>query len=294
MSYDLNTPYSNRNLYIDSREGKIINNEYQFILTNPIICPKNCSIILKVLEVQIPNLLSNVTPMNNTLYISGSNTGSSTIIFETLYYNIDDFVLSFNAKSIAAGLDIQASYNPSLIKLSLKSLTQEFTIQNNSTMLLIGLNALNMTSVNGILQMPYMFNFSSEPFIFIKSNLNLRNLNSLGISTNILERVPISQPFGYKIIHVPNATSFLLHEKTIDKINIKFESTQGYQISFENNNFQIAMEFDYTYTYSERIMESIDHHFKRDINNQIIKPKPNIINKDINGTQETRIEKNGS
>ena len=56
MTYDLNTPYSNRNLYIDSREATYLNEEYQFILTNPIICPKNCSIIMKILEVQIPNV----------------------------------------------------------------------------------------------------------------------------------------------------------------------------------------------------------------------------------------------
>lgn len=249
MSYTNNTPYSSRLIYLDSRNSIKGDNNYKFVFTSDIETPYGTKMILSIREVNIPNIIPNVrTGINDTIEILGTVSGLHTYTFNQQYYNVKSFKSAFDALSVSLGNDIIVTYDKYTLKLTFSSLVEEFTITTNTTMNLIGCETPE-TSTSGILTLANIMNFTSEPYIFLKSSIVLRNINNLGETSNTFLRIPIgSVPYGDILYHEPQQPiEYLTNETFFRQIQFQLKSNKGLDINLNNHSFQIVIQLSYIY-----------------------------------------------
>ena len=260
--YLSNTPYSNKSLYLDTKNATYSNGYYQFDLESYIQAPPLTRMLLSVKEAQLVNVFPNVrTGINDTINITGSISGSLSYVIPEGYYDVNLFQSTFDALSTSLGTDIAVTYSTSTLKLTFTSSTEDFTIHSSSTADYIGLGNNDVSSTGGILTMNLIMDFSSFDYIFIKSNLHLKNINNLGLTSNTLLRMPLTLPFGYtNSYQPPNPTKHLSHETSLGFIQIFITDKEGRNLSLQNTNLQVTIEISYVYPPEER-----EYFNKRDI-----------------------------
>jgi len=243
MTYVKNSPYSSLNLHLDSKNAIQENDAFTFQLKQPILNHEGTNMILSIKQVQIPNLFSNIrSGINNTIVIIGTQTGERVITIPEGYYNVITFIETFDALS-----GLTTTYNTNDLKLTMTSLTEDFHISSATTADYLGFSS-NVASVNGVLKMPYIMDFTGEDYIFIKSNLVLRNINNLGKTSSTLVRVPMAMPYGYIILYnQPDPTQHVSHEQSIKNIVIRITDKEGRTLNLQTLNFQVDIEISFNY-----------------------------------------------
>jgi hypothetical protein len=251
--YLSNTPYSNKSLYLDTKNATYSNGYYQFELESYIQAPPMTKMLLTVKEAQLVNVFPNIrTGINDTINITGSISGNLVYTIPEGYYDVNQFQSTFDGLSTTLGSDIAVTYSTSTLKLTFTSSTEDFTIHSSSTADYIGLNG-DITSTGGIVLMPLIMDFSSFDYIFIKSNLHLRNINNLGLTSNTLMRFPLTLPYGYtNSYQPPQPTKHLSHETSLGFIQIFISDKEGRDLNLQNTNLQVTIEISYLYPPEER------------------------------------------
>lgn len=246
----INTPFSSKSLYLDTKNANLTsNNIYQFDLDSYVIAPPATKMLITVKECQIVNTFSNIrTDINNVITITGTLTGVHTYTIPEGYYDVETFKLLFNDMSATKSNDIILTYSVTSCKLTFTSLTEDFTFNASLTTAdYLGMNG-DISSSGGILNMPFIMDFSGLDYVFIKSNLHLRNINNLGITSDTLMRVPLTMPYGYANLYQPNQpTSHLSHERSIGFIQLKITDKEGRILDNQKLNFQITIELSFIY-----------------------------------------------
>jgi len=258
MSYINNTPFSSKLIFLDSRNATKHDNEYTFNFSTDIECPHYAKMVVSIREINIPNIFPNViSNINDSIEITGTLTGITTYTFPQTYYSVKTFKSTFDALSISLGKDIICTYDTETLKLTFTSATEDFTITNNTTMKLIGFNT-SITSTSCSLTVPYTMNFSSEPYIFLKSSLVLRNINNLGETSNTFMRVPIgSVPYGFNLYHEPQQPiEYLSHDQFLRQIKFQLKSNQGLIVNLDNHSFQVVIQISYIYPEKVKLYEN--------------------------------------
>tara|TARA_B110000261_G_scaffold26638_1_gene29393 strand:- start:4281 stop:5081 length:801 start_codon:yes stop_codon:yes gene_type:complete len=244
--YVKNTPYSSENLYLDSKNATLHNGLYNFSLDS-VISASNTRMVIAVKEARFVNSFPNIrTGINDVIKITGSITGEVIYTIPEGYYNVKEFCDTFNSLS-----SIVCSYSNSTFKLTFTSPTEDFTITSDSNV--IGIDG-EISSDLGVIQMPLMMDFSSLDYIFIKSNIHLKNINHLGETSSTLLRFPLSMPFGYSFLYQPtDPTYHLSTTKSIKNIQISVTDKENNDLNLQNFNFQLIIEISFVYVEPERI-----------------------------------------
>lgn len=241
--YDLNTPYSTRNVFINSIDANKISNVdkenglheqfFEFYLESPISAPPHTRMVVSLSDFQIPNILPNIViNINNKISFLGSVNGYITLTFPMRFYNIITFMEEFHRLVALTPMnDLRASFNYNTLLLTFTSFTENIQIVNETitsiiedtqivteyptTCVNIGVTRnINNDFIYPILgvdgdnscsiTMPSVINFTSPNVIFLKcNNILVNNLTGDGRSDQTLARIDVNCPFGYVIYHRP-------------------------------------------------------------------------------------------
>lgn len=264
MQYQKNTPYSSQSLYLDTQNADYNNGLYTFNLDTPIIKPFDTKFVFSVKEIEIVNVFPNIrNDINNSIRIIGTITGERINQIPEGYYNVEQFKLWF--QSVFSGIFV--SYSSTTCKLTFRSTTEDFSMECTGDYL--GLNGVQHSQL-GILIPEYVMDFSPMDYVFIKSNLVLKNVNNLGLTSSTLVRVPLSMPFAYTILYHPNEPcQHLSHEDSLNTIQLSVTDKQSRILSLQKTNLQVTIEIGYIYPEKPRLF--IDrfqrglHPFEQDI-----------------------------
>ena len=252
--YVNNTPFSSRNLHVDSKYAIRSGNVYRFDLEHVIERPAGTKMIVSVKETKVTNLFDNIkTGVNDILEINGTISGLTTYTIPQNNYNVksfSDYILNVSGIVVTYTNDF---------KLIFSSPTEDFTITTNTTLDCIGYEGTSVTSNLGVLTMPYVMNFSSVDYIYIKSNLILRNINHYGATSDTLERLAINMPYGYDVyFNPPNPTQHLSQSNIISYLEIRITDKEGRPLSLKLQNFQVSLEVSFIYPEETKYTKELD------------------------------------
>lgn len=289
MSYQLDTPYSNQVIFLNSENAISRNIDgdgtvYEYNFQTPIQVPINCQLLLSITDVQLPNIMPNVNASNNKIsfYIPAfSKYFTITVIDDDgsvdKNYNVNSFLNVVNYKILLEAISqftLQGVYDENNAKIVWYS-NFYFQIINTpnypTTCLdLIGGNKDNKNNFSnseilfdGIvspayhINMPSCVNFTNTRFIFLKfKNISVPNMNSNGIQDNSLIRISNNAPFGHIIFYRPNEVQrFLITKKNINNISFSLTDMNGNDLNIWSNDSQITLKLETIYKPQMRSVE---------------------------------------
>ena len=292
MSYSLDTPYSSQVVFMNSENSvfKQIDGEgsYTYSFNTPIQLPTNCEMLVSVTDATLPNVIPNVTALNNKISFHVP-------IFSKFFtislqeddgnidkvYSVTEWLSYVNAKIVIEAIGqftLYGEYNVSSSKIKWFC-NFEFKIINTDSYPttcfdLIGF-AKNRTNTpayvdeaSGILltsttnpsyhiPMPSIVNFSGTRFIFLKfKDINVPNLNSTGVTDNAMVRIDNNAPYGYFIFYRPmEVQRFVIRKRTINNLTFTLTDTKGQELNIFSGDAQITLKIDFKYKPELRSME---------------------------------------
>ena len=285
MSYNLNTPFSNQVIFLDT-DNAILRSidggdtEYQYNFQSPIQVPHNCLLLLSITDAQLPNIMPNVSSTNNKISFfipTFSKYFTITIIDDdgtvNKNYNVNNFLSYINGKILTETNDqftLYGYYDENNAKLiwycNYPFQIIDTTSYPTTCLGLIGGKRTNNNEFdyvdleNGIIlnsvvapsyhiTMPSVVNFSNTRFIFLKfKNITVPNLDSKGLNDNAVVRITNNAPFGYYIFYKPNEVQrFLITKKTISNIAFRLTDIDGNDINIWSSNAQITIKLETIY-----------------------------------------------
>lgn len=289
MSYNLDTPYSNQVIFLNT-ENAIFrnidgdNNQYQYNFQTPIQVPINCQLLLSISDVQLPNIMPNVSSLNNKIsFFIPTFSKFFTITVkdedgtEIMNHNVNSFLNLVNYKILiesSSQFTLHGIYDSNNAKIVWYS-NFPFQIINTpnfpTTCLdLIGgkKDQFNNYSDDEILfesivspayhvNMPSCVNFSNTRFIFLKfRNISVPNMNSNGVQDNSIIRISNNAPFGHYIFYRPNDIQrFLITKKNITNIAFTLTDINGNDLNIWSNDAQITIKLETIYKPELRSVE---------------------------------------
>ena len=285
MSYNLNTPFSNQVIFLNTENSLIRNidgegSEYQYNFQSPIQVQNNCQLLISITDAQLPNIMPNVSANNNKIsfYVPTFSKYFTITVIDSdgsvnKNYNINSF-LSFVNDKITIEANSQFSLygyydenNAKIIWYSNYAFQIINTISYPTTCLsLIGgkkdqfnnyiyydddneiiLNSITNPSYH--ITMPSCVNFSNTRFIFLKfKNISVPNMNSIGLIDNSIIRISNNAPFGYYIFYRPNDIQrFIITKKSISNIAFRLTDMDDNDLNIWSNDAQITIKLETIY-----------------------------------------------
>ena len=182
-------------------------------------------------------VLNNV---QNTIIIPYGNYNQINFQTELLSHLPSDFTMSLNTKNNIYTL------NSSSTSFIISSTSTIFNIMGfkKNTIYIANSNILGGYTLN----MPYCCNFSSLNNINIHiNNIRTRNIDSLNCSmSSIVASVPVNgNQNGIIFYDKKNDFSMNIKENVIDFLNIELKDDLGNYINFNNQNWNITLQFDF-------------------------------------------------
>jgi hypothetical protein len=292
MSYNLDTPYSSQVVFMNSENSvfKQIDGqgEYTYSFNTPIILPTNCDMLISVTDATFPNVIPNVTALNNKIsfYVPIFSKYFTVTLQEDdgnidKVYTVTEWLSYVNAKIVIEAVGQFTLYGEFQVSSSkIKWFCNfEFKIINTGSYPttcydLIGFAKTRSNTpsyvdeANGILltsttnpsyhiPMPSIVNFSGTRFIFLKfKDINVPNLNSGGNTDNSIVRIDNNAPYGYFIFYRPmEIQRFVIRKRTINNISFTLTDTKGQELNIFSGDAQITLKIDYIYKPELRSME---------------------------------------
>lgn len=281
MSYNLDTPFSNQVIFLDTNNAVFRNidgnnNEYQYNFQTPVQVPLNCDLLLSITDAQLPNVMPNVSDKNNK--ISFELPTFNTLFTITVIdddgsadknYNVNSFLNVINFKILfEAGTKfiLNGSYDESNAKI-VWFCNFPFKIINTinfptTCLSLIGGNKDNFNNFSDDeilfesisnpsfhINMPSTVNFTNTRFIFLKfKNISVPNMNSKGVQDNSIIRITNNAAFAHYIFYRPNDIQrFLITKKTISNIAFTLTDINGDDLNIWSNDAQITIKLETIY-----------------------------------------------
>lgn len=290
MSYQLDTPYSNQVIFLNSQNAisKNIDGDgtaYEYNFQTPIQVPINCQMLLSITDVQLPNIMPNVTSNNNKIsfFVSAFSKFFTVTIQDPdgevdKVYNVYDWLAFVNEQILyetANQFTLAGTFSTTTSKItwSCNFMFDIIDTPNFPTTCfdLIGFekDRTNQVVYNGELllrsktlpsfhiTMPSCVNFAGTRFIFLKfKNISVPNMNSNGIQDNSLIRIPNNAPFGHYIFYRPNEVQrFLITKKNITNISFTLTDMNGNDLNIFSNDAQITIKLETIYKPNLRSVE---------------------------------------
>ena len=256
MSIPLNSNSQLKTLYLNSQLGTKTNNIYNFEFATPIICPLNMQTIISVSEFSVPYVFPLFNSSNNVIATSESGTPYTLTIPDNIRNPID-FAAYWNGNK-PAGYTATLVYNKQNFKFTFFS-TFPMSITTDTTCgRIIGLEYINnvvqlsigsTTSPTWHLELPSTVNFRPTDQIFIKTDeLTLNNVNSFGIITNTLARVPVNAQPGSVIFYRPvELNRFIIQKKNIQNLKVSLVDALQNPLDIGSQSFQLLLKVEFMY-----------------------------------------------
>jgi len=256
MSIPLNSNSQLKTLYLNSQLATKTNNIYNFEFATPIICPLNMQTIISVAEFNVPNVFPLFNSSNNVIATSESGTPYTLTIPDTIRNPID-FAAYWNGNK-PVGYTATLVYNKQTFKFTFFS-TFPLSITTATTCgRIIGLEYINNvvqlsigSTINPTwhLELPSTINFRPTDQIFIKTEeLTLNNVNSFGIITNTLARVPVNTQPGSVIFYRPvELNRFIIPKKTIQTLKVGLVDALQKPLDIGSQAFQLLLKVEFMY-----------------------------------------------
>lgn len=289
MSYNLDTPYSNQVIFLNTQNAIFRNidggdNEYQYNFQTPIQVPINCQLLLSIADAQLPNIMPNVSSSNNKIsfYIPAFSKFFTITIQDddgivNKNYNVNSFLNIVNYKILLEAVSqftLQGIYDENIAKI-VWYCNFAFEIINTpnyptTCLSLIGgqKDQFNNYSDEEILfesivspahhiNMPSCVNFSNTRFIFLKfKNISVPNMISNGLQDNSVIRISNNAAFGHYIFYRPNDIQrFLITKKNITNIAFTLTDMNGDNLNIWSNDAQITIKLETIYKPELRSVE---------------------------------------
>jgi len=213
-------------VYIESKKAHSTFNEVhkKFKLINPISIKSGEKIVMNVLDAEIPASFYNINSNNDKVINYNIGGALSQTITEGNYSGEEiAFLLTTNSLSV--------SYNSSTNKFSVKSSNSTAgTIEANEILGITSQLVLNPTA-GAFTEAQNQAKFSGINNIFLKiRNLGTHNINSQGVHTDIVAKIPVDTDFGGVI-------NYLDHHNVFQVLSIREINTLDIELVDRDNNF---------------------------------------------------------
>ncbi len=240
----MNTLQDTRQYYLNSIGGSLKNgylkSDIEFTTPNIIKDDKNILYNkVSIVKAQIPYSFYIINEYNNLLALS---TGNIYITYGN--YNAQSFINYLNSKM------------PLNMTISLNSTNGVFTINYNQSFQILptstiykilGIEQKTYTSVSNSITCPYPCNFLGSKNLYIKSNLNLDNLNTATNDYITLCSIPISvEPYSIILYNNYSNSKHLIKNKNLDNIELKIYDDMNNLIDFNNIDWTLTLEIETT------------------------------------------------
>ncbi len=286
---------SNQLLFLRSSDGRDEGNgTYNFHLNNPLQARRGNRIMCELAEAEIPCSFYNFTNENNflkfeTFVIFNGSTNYNIDVSFTIpekNYTISELQDLVNNKTDRRTFgngeeyELRLEYDPQTLKIEFKILFGGYTgnpnnkidapfkIHQDSTAAgILGLS-FNDSCVVADSEQTARFigtkaiNLHRTMNVYVRTNLQLTNVDAKGEMSGILAKVQVDKPFG-EIVHYHNIEKirFLIADKFVDNIQIVLETDDGRALDFNGLDFHLTLAFFYVkeqlQTYVETLHDKI-------------------------------------
>ena len=238
-------------VYLESKKAHTTFNEThkKFKLLNPISIKPNEKIVMNVLDAEIPVAFYNINSNNNRniSYNIGGIGGDKTQIIAVGNYSGDELATLISTNSLSV------SYNSSINKFSFKSSTSSGgTIQPNIILGITTTMTLDATSgAFNTAQSQAKFSGINNIFVSIR-NIGSQNVDSDGIHTNIIAKIPVDTDFGGVINYIDHHNIFQkLTIKEIHTLDIELLDRDGLAIGGDDGLGGLEWNLTLLFSYVE-------------------------------------------
>jgi hypothetical protein len=218
--------------------------------------PLNQQAIISVAEFNVPNVFPLFNSSNNVIATSESGTPYTLTIPDNIRNPID-FAAYWNGNK-PAGYTATLVYNKQNFKFTFFSSFPMSITTDTTCGRIIGLEYINNEVVLSIgstinptwhLELPSTINFRPTDQIFIKTEeLTLNNVNSFGIITNTLARVPVNANPGSIIFYRPvELNRFIIPKKTIQTLKVGLVDALQKPLDIGSQAFQLLLKVEFMY-----------------------------------------------
>jgi len=213
-------------VYLESKKAHTSFNEThkKFKLINPISINSGEKIVMNVLDSEIPASFYNINSNNDRVIDYNIGGALSQTITEGNYSGTElATLLTTNSLSV--------SYNSSTNKFSVKSSNSTAgTIEANEILGITSQLVLNPTA-GAFTEAQHQAKFSGINNVFVSiRNIGSQNVDSNGIHTNIVAKIPVNTDFGGVI-------NYIDHHNIFQKLTIKEIHTLDIELVDRDNNY---------------------------------------------------------
>ena len=225
------------------------NSSVEFVIEDVIRKPRDAlHIYFNVLSFTCPISFYQINSTNCklVLMVSGNDT---TYSIPYGNYNVDTFITQLY---LLIPSTFSVSFNNNNNIFTILNSTSDFSIMNTSTIYQVMGFAKNTTytSVSNSLTLPFTVNFSGLYSFNIRCpDISTKNIDSLSSTiSSIIASIPINNAQN-NIIYYEKKTNFdyLLTNDVLDCISIDIQDDLGNFINFNNQHWNLVMQFNITY-----------------------------------------------
>lgn len=266
MSYLLNTPYSSREIYLNSDDAdRKIGNDTSFcifVFKSVVEVPTNVNILLSVKDAQIPVSFTNVNNSTNTfIYTIGVTTTTFTLANGNYTANTLRDALNTGLSGI-----FTFTYDSTKNKYSITHASSDFIIESSSGLIrILGFTLTDHTSSSNTITSDSVCDLSGLGGIFIQTNFLTSSQDSKTKNlTSILQKIPINQS-GNGVVFYTNKNGYKtqIFEKTVNEIHIKILDEDQNTLDMNNARWRLTLGLDFVYQENYRSIESREELIRR-------------------------------
>lgn len=258
MSYILNTPYSSREIYLNSDDATAtIGDDTSFCIftfKSIVEVPPEVNILLSVKDAQIPVSFTNVNSNNNTfIYTIGGNT--TTVTIDEGNYTANTLRDTLNT---ALNGTIVLTYDSTTNKYTL-ACGSNFTVESHSGLIrVLGFTVSDHASSNNSLTSDSVVDLSGLGGVFVQTNFLTSSQDSKTKNlTSILQKIPITQQ-GNGVVFYTNKNGYKsqIFDKAINEIHIKLLDEDQNLLNMNKARWRITLGLDFVYQEKLREFET--------------------------------------
>lgn len=252
--YKLDTPFSAKQIYLKSQNAQIRSGENTdcvfFFQNNPISVNPNVSILISIVDCQIPVSFYTITVNNNTLKYSINSADQTDIVIPPGNYTTETLRTYLNQNFNGITVEYISSTN----KYRFSHGSNAFVIKSESTCLkFLGLSDVDHSSLNNAVTSDKTIDLSGVTAVYVDSNFMTQNLDSANQVSSILAKIPVNAGSD-AIQFYTNKTGYKseIQLKTISTIRIRLIDQDSNLIDLNGAHWQMTLQCDFRYTRNEK------------------------------------------
>ena len=259
MTYLLNTPYSSREIYLNSDDAdRRIGDDTSFCIftfESLVTVPENIAILLSLKDAQIPVSFLNINDNNNTFVYQVGGVITS-VSLSTGNYTAN--TLRDNLNTLLNNI-FTISYDSIKNKFTITHASTDFTLESNTGLLrVLGFTVKDHISSSNFITSDSIADLSGLGGIFIKTNYMTQSYDSKTKNfSSILQKIPITQQ-GNGVVFFNNKSGYKtqIFDKIISEIHIQILDENQNILNMNNAQWRMTLGLDFIYRENFRKVDS--------------------------------------